>query len=274
MHLLRSLGVGLLVSLLLVAGEGKPVQYTQIPRTVLQKRLGEVAVSNKKRFTRLESMFRKVGCSEPHLTTQKVKRSRLPNLICTLPGESDEVILIGAHYDVADIGWGAADNWSGAVLLPVLFPSLKNVTRRHTIVFVGFAAEEKGLLGSRYYVRQLSEQARTGIRAMVNIDTVGLTPTKVWPSHSDEKLVNLLAAVANALELPLAAVNAQKVATGDHAPFRQAKIPCLVIHSVTNKTFPILHSIRDNLKSIKLDDYYNTYLLMVNYLAYIDANVD
>lgn len=273
MRVLRLLGVGLLVSLLLATDQERPVQYTQVPRNVLEKWLAEAAVGNKKRFIRLEDMFRKVGCLEPHLTTQKVKRSRQPNLICTLPGESDEVILVGAHYDAAGIGWGAADNWSGAVLLPVLYASLKNVPRRHTIVFVGFAAEEKGLVGSHYYVEQLSERARTRIRAMVNIDTVGLAPTKVWLSRSDEKLANMLAAVANALKLPLEAVNADRVGTSDHAPFRRLKIPCLVIHSITNKTYPILHSIRDNWKVIKLDEYYNTYLLMAAYLAYIDTNL-
>ena len=51
-------------------------------------------------------------------------------------------------------------------------------------------------------------------------------------------------------------------------------MPAICIHSVTTETFPILHSPRDHLDAIHLDDYYDTYLLMRAYLAYLDQVLD
>ena len=42
---------------------------------------------------------------------------------------------------------GAVDDWSGAVMLPSVYQSLKSKARRDTFVFVAFAGEEGGLLG-------------------------------------------------------------------------------------------------------------------------------
>ena len=42
-------------------------------------------------------------------------------------------------------------------MLPALFESLRTDQREHTLVFIGFAAEEKGLVGSRDYVHKLEE---------------------------------------------------------------------------------------------------------------------
>jgi hypothetical protein len=39
---------------------------------------------------------------------------------------------------------------------------------------------------------------------------------------------------------------------------------------VTSDTWPILHSPRDQMSAIRLDDYYDTYLLLRAYLAYLD----
>jgi len=46
---------------------------------------------------------------------------------------------------------------------------------------------------------------------MVNLDTLGLGPTKVWLSRSDKRLTSLLNGLANAMKLPLGAVNVEKV---------------------------------------------------------------
>jgi Zn-dependent M28 family amino/carboxypeptidase len=71
----------------------------------------------------------------------------MPNVIGTLPGSSDSVIVIGAHFDHVESGEGVVDHGSGAALLPSLFQSLNGEPRKHTIVFIVFAAEEQGLIG-------------------------------------------------------------------------------------------------------------------------------
>jgi hypothetical protein len=42
-------------------------------------------------------MFTEAGCDDQHLSELAVKGSKLPNVICLLPGSSDKVIIVGAH---------------------------------------------------------------------------------------------------------------------------------------------------------------------------------
>jgi Zn-dependent M28 family amino/carboxypeptidase len=72
-------------------------------------------------------------CShEQHFSEQPVKGSKLPNVICLLPGTSDKVIVVGAHFDRVSEGDGVVDNGSGASLLPSLHEAVKIVPRKHT----------------------------------------------------------------------------------------------------------------------------------------------
>jgi Peptidase family M28 len=94
------------------------VHYSPASRQVIEERLRKYAGDNKQREATLKQMFADVGCNDQHLSEQSVKGSKLPNIVCLLPGTSDKVILVGAHYDRVSDGDGVVDNWSGASLLP------------------------------------------------------------------------------------------------------------------------------------------------------------
>ena len=51
--------------------------------------------------------------------------------------------------------------------------------RQHTNVFVAFAGEERGLVGSSRYVKNLTPEQKGLIRAFVNLDAF---PLHVWRS--------------------------------------------------------------------------------------------
>ena len=239
-----------------------------LPRATIEDRLRQLSRDNATRKARLQQLFTEAGC--PQLTEQSVKKSKLPNVLCTVPGLTDSTIIVGAHFDHVDIGDGAVDNWTGAALLPSLFQSIAHSDHRHTYVFIGFTNEESGLWGSDYYASRLSPEQRTKIDAMLNIDSLGLSPTKVWVSHSDARLVRGLDSLAEMLKLPLASVNVEKVGTGDSESFRKYQVPTITIHSVTQETLPILHSAKDRLDAVKLDDYYDSYRLLAAYVAMLD----
>jgi putative aminopeptidase FrvX len=166
------------------------------------------------------------------------------------------------------------DDWSGAVLLPGLFESLNGEPRKHTYVFIGFAAEEQGLAGSDFYVKQLAPEQIAKIRAMIDLDCLGLGPTNVWLKHSDEKLANALNTIANSMKLFVGVVNADQMGDEDSASFRKHHVPTVMLDSVTLQTLPILHSESDNLSAIRVDDYYDSYRLIAEYLAYLDGRLD
>ena len=130
------------------------------------------------------------------MSEQPVKYSKVPNVICVLPGVSDRVIIVGAHFDRVSTSDGVADNWSGASLLPSLYESVKIEPRQHTYVFIGFTDEEQGLVGSRFYARKMTPEQVAATDAMINLDTLGLAPTEVWAHRSDKRLTRALIGVA------------------------------------------------------------------------------
>jgi len=245
-----------------------------VPREDVERRLKTFQNSNSKREAQLKQLFEEAGCSGDQLTEQPVPHSKQPNLICTLPGETDSIVLVGAHFDFVDRGRGVVDNWSGASLLPTLYLSEKAAPNRHTFVFVGFTDEEKGMVGSKFYVQALSPPQLAKISAMVNIDSIGLGSTKVELDRADKRLTSTLAQSANFLNLPLGVVNVHQVGRADADSFKHRNIAAVTIHSITQQTWPILHTSRDQMNAIQLDDYYNTYLVLRVYLASLDQILD
>ncbi len=87
-------------------------------------------------------------------------------------------------------------------------------------------------------------------------------------------MANALALVATTFKMPLSVVNVHLVGRSDSDSFQDRHVPTLNIHSLTNETFPILHTRRDRMEAIQLDDYYDSYRLMSIYLAYLDQLLD
>ncbi len=246
------------------------LHFGVVNQKVVEERLQSYKGSDSKRELTLETLFHAAGCAEDKLTEQPITGSKLPNLICVLPGKTDSVILVGAHFDHVDVGDGVVDNWSGASMLPSLYQALNTEPRRHTFIFLAFAGEEKGLVGSRFYVKNLSSDRVAKIDAMVNLDTLGLGPTEVWVSRSDEKLVRALNGLAQTMKLPLTGANVDGVGESDEASFVDRKVATITIHSLTRETLPVLHSPKDRYTAIHFDDYYNSYRLLSGYLVLLD----
>ena len=276
---LRTLTAFLLAGgLAFFVGSGAPaqensrhVEFNSLNASVVQQRLETVPRKPSERRKVLEDLFGQAGCTD--LSEQRVPGSKEPNIICAHDGEQPGVITVGAHYDADSHGLGAVDDWSGAALLPSLYQSIENQPRRHRFVFVGFSAEESGLLGSGAYVKRLSKDDKALLRAMVNLECLGLTPPKVWVHRADKNLLQAYLQVANALQIPPVGVNVEQVGDDDSHAFMNAKIPVITIHSVTQETWPILHSGRDRIEAINPEFYYTAYRLVVTYLAYLDSHL-
>jgi Peptidase family M28 len=262
----------LLISLLLLlASAAAQVQFHSVPQATVLDRLASAPTKNEDRQQKLVEMFAAVGCKAE---LQPVKHTNLANVICILPGDSQDAIIVGGHFDKVDRGKGIVDDWSGASMLPSLYESLKDDTRHHTFIFIGFAAEEKGLVGSRYYVAQMSAEQKAHAKEMINLECLGMNPPEVWASHSDPKLLGTLERVATAMKIPLSGVNVEQVGTADSESFAAAGIPRTTIHSVDQKNLDVLHSDNDNIKAIHPDLYYESYRLVAGYLATVDAWFD
>jgi putative aminopeptidase FrvX len=263
------LAVALAVSFLSPA---QTINFHQVGKDVVLARIQEVPAKNRDRQQKVKALFAEAGCGEP-VGEQKVAHSNYSNIICRLPGETEEVIIVGAHFDKVERGTGAIDNWSGASLLASLYESLAGTKRHHTFLFIAFCEEELGLLGSEFYASHMNKDDVGRTEAMINLDTLGLSPTKVWVHRADKNLVAALASVAHALKLPASEMDVERVGSSDSESFAGKKIPRITIHSLTRETFPILHSNQDTIKQLHPDDYYDTYRLLSGYLAYLDITL-
>jgi Zn-dependent M28 family amino/carboxypeptidase len=252
---------------------GQRASFASLRRERIDARLDALALHNAERRDMVERLFREAGCGGA-LEPQAIAKSSLPNVICRLPGRSPRVIVVGAHYDKVEKGQGAADNWSGAALLPSLYESLRSSQREHSYEFVAFSDEEKGLVGSRGYLEQLSLEQRGRIAAMINLDTLGLDLLNVDPVASSPRLYCLFASAAGSLGVPLRRVDVERVGTSDYLPFHDAGIEVASLHSLTQKGLPVLHSAKDRLEAIDRDAYFQSYRTVALYLALLDLALD
>jgi Peptidase family M28 len=263
----------LLLTLFGVGVNAESVRFNPAPRDVVEGRLKRYSGKNQQREATLKQMFSEAGCDGQHLSEQPVQGAKLPNVICLLPGKSNQVIIVGAHFDHVSEGDGVVDNWSGASLLPSLYEAVKSEAHNHTYIFIGFSDEEKGEVGSRFYARQLTKEQVEATDAMVNMDTLGLAPTEVWASHSDKQLTGALVFIAQQLNLPVTGVNVDQVGSTDSEQFAARKIPSITIHSLTQESWNarILHTSKDKFSAMRLDDYYQSYRLIAAYIAFLDT---
>ena len=268
----RGLALGLLLAFAPIA-LAQSDQYTQLQRDVIESRLRQYADRNPTREAIIRRLFEEAGCGE-HLEEQPVPHTSAPNVICTLPGAGNGMILVGAHFDHVRSGDGVVDNWSGASLLPSLYQSLSSMPRQHTYVFISFTDEEKGFIGSDFYAKRLTNKEASRIQGMIDIDTLGLGPTEVWASNSDPVLVEELSDLASTMSLPALIMNVDGMGDSDGRSFKRRKIPIITLHSVTKDTLRILHTANDNLTAIKIDDYYDSYKLIAAYLAMLDSSLE
>jgi alkaline phosphatase isozyme conversion protein len=94
------------------------------------------------------------------------------NVVAVKSGKSAQEIIVGAHYDSADVGLGADDNASGVAVMLEVAELVENVPTPYTIRFIAFGAEEAGLLGSYAYLNQMSQAEFENTVAMINLDSL------------------------------------------------------------------------------------------------------
>lgn len=98
------------------------------------------------------------------------------NVIADSPGgRTDRVVVVGAHLDSVPNGPGINDNGSGSagILEIALQMADLEIQPRNQVRFAWWGAEESGLLGSEYYVSQLSAKETKNIALNLNFDMIG-----------------------------------------------------------------------------------------------------
>jgi aminopeptidase YwaD len=169
------------------------------------------------------------------------------NVIAEPPGEDCETIS-GGHYDSVQVAPGASDNASGTATVLEIAAVLAHNGEMGANCFVLFGAEEIGLVGSAYYVSQMTAEEKSRLKAMLNFDMVGVGEEGWWVI-GDGELQTRAAEVA--ADLGVEGVVPSTLIRGlssDHASFAQAGLPVLMYHRWED---PLLHTPEDVVDRVK-----------------------
>ena len=157
-----------------------------------------------------------------------VTKGESQNVIADWPGQGEQVLVLGAHYDSVPAGPGANDNASGTATVLELARVLSERSLPVRVRVVFFGAEEIGLNGSQHYVTTLSALERSRILAMLNFDMVGVGDRALV--GGDDRLTDVAVDKAAELGARVAEMTGRETGGSDHASFLAAGIPALFFH--------------------------------------------
>ncbi len=97
----------------------------------------------------------------------------------TKDGNPNNVVMVGAHLDSVNAGPGIQDNGSGSAAILEVAEQMAKVKPVNKVRFALWGAEESGLVGSTYYVNNLSAEEQSKITLYLNFDMIG-SPNHVF----------------------------------------------------------------------------------------------
>jgi hypothetical protein len=233
-------------------------------------RMNRLPTTNPEREKYMVDLFKLAGARAEDVVLQDVGRGR-HNIMVVKKGRTDRVLVVGGHHDKVREGAGSIDNGTGATMVANLYQALKDLETEATIVFIAFAREEEGLLGSAAYLGSLAPSQKSKIDAMVNLDTLAVDGTFSWQNNSTPALLQRVREVARTSGHAVAEAHLDG-GDADSSSFRAAQIPAITIYGASQDViFEIIHSGRDTMAAFSLAHYRNAYLLTMEFLKSLDA---
>ena len=171
------------------------------------------------------------GASRARLTLLQEEVSRTSgNIVARIPGtdRAEEILTLTAHYDSVPQGPGAYDNMAGAAIIMEICRYFKEHQPRRTLEFIWFGAEEKGLLGSRDYIK-VHESELDAHRFNMNVDLAGqLVGGNVIGVTGDPSICSMLTYLARETGIGMTTKN--QIWGSDSNTFAWKGIPAMTLN--------------------------------------------
>jgi Zn-dependent M28 family amino/carboxypeptidase len=156
------------------------------------------------------------------------------------PSLRDEFVVIGAHYDhigikaeLGEVYYGADDNASGTGALLEIAQAFSQCSRKpkRSILFIAFTGEERGLIGSQYYVDHPVVPLSKTV-AMFNMDMIGRNDPDIIDigCMGDENLITFSNDASRIVDINIHFNKDNIHVSTDHASFLIKDIPVLFYH--------------------------------------------
>ena len=148
------------------------------------------------------------------------------NVVMDLPGETEEMIVLSAHYDTTSLSVGAYDNMSGCISLLAAAEHFTKHPHRYSLRFVWCGSEEQGLLGSIAYCQAHAEELREKAVLNVNVDMIGsIMGGFDARCTAEDRLTHYIQYMADELGFPLKAKSG--IYSSDSTSFADIGVPAL-----------------------------------------------
>lgn len=202
------------------------------------------------------------------------------NVMASVPGKlyPDSFIVITAHYDHLGMFGeamfpGANDNASGIAMMLDLMNHIAKNPLDYSVLFIAFAGEEAGLLGSYYYTQNASIPLNK-MALLLNLDLMatgdkGMTAVNATEFPTEFKLLQYVNEQGNYLPN----VNSRgKAQNSDHYYFTEAGVKSFFFYLMGDYHF--YHDIDDKASAISLSKYNEAYQLIYDFTTtYIQQSI-
>ena len=195
--------------------------------------------------------------------SQLIEGYKTKNVIGFIPGSEvpDSFIFVTGHYDhLGMMGQqcimpGANDNASGIAMILNFATYYQEFPPRYSMVFIGFAAEEAGLVGSYFFVNDLDNYVQPShIKFVVNMDLMGSGQEGIMAVNGSilPESYALLERINNDKEYLPQTKKRGKAANSDHYFFTESGIPAFFFYLMG--PYNHYHDVDDTRENLRLEE--------------------
>ena len=159
---------------------------------------------------------------------------------------------------------GANDNASGVSVLLNLIKFYVANPPKYKIVFIFFAGEEAGLLGSKAFIES-NTISLNKIKFLINLDLLGTGNNGIMVVNGNlhEKEFNRLQVINSENRYVNEIKKRGKAANSDHYWFSENGVPCFFIYTLGGPS--AYHDVNDVEKNLPLTDYVDVFKLITEF---------
>jgi len=220
-----------------------------------------------------KSDYANIRSVEVNIENKLVKDFPNNNLCAFIPGKynNDSMIVFSAHYDhLGGIGKrtffpGGNDNASGVSVLLNLAKYYKTHPPKYKTLFLFFAGEEAGLVGSHYFTKSNTIDLKK-IKFLINLDLLATGDDGIMVVNGTihEKEIALLTNINTEQQLVKEIKKRGKAKNSDHYWFSEAGVPCFFIYTLGGVTY--YHDVLDKAETLPLSDYTDVMKLITSFV--------
>lgn len=212
-----------------------------------------------------------------NINAEFVKVYKTQNVIAHIPSKKKcaKTIVFTAHYDhLGQMGEstyfpGGNDNASGTAMLISMANYFKKNPSDFNILFIAFAGEEAGLVGSKYFTENPILKLKK-IRFLINLDIMGSGEEGITAVNATlfEDEFKLLTEINDEKNLLAKVKKRGPAANSDHYWFTEKGVPAFFIYTMgPNKNYHDVFDTYEALSFVEYDDITNLLVTFVERLG-------